>query len=170
MDIKKIIEQFGDYPLLTPRFPNWQKSFVSGPHSPLFKIEHRRVPATSLQDSSQLCSRIHFLPLAEGPPGCVHGGASAALMDELMGVLAWDQDFLSVTEKLQLHFEKLMPLSEEIFGVVWIESQNERNLKLKAGLFDRDETCFVSAEAEFYKLNEKHFQRFNLSKGYAAKS
>jgi len=52
--------------------------------------------------------------LAEGPPGCVHGGVSAWLMDTMLGVLVQAEGVPSVTGTLDLRFLAPTPLGCEL--------------------------------------------------------
>ena len=49
-----------------------------------------------------------FLPTAlhEGPPGCLHGGFAAALLDHLLGVLLSAQGFPAFTANLHLDYHR----------------------------------------------------------------
>eukprot|EP01119_Soliformovum_irregulare_P004962 TRINITY_DN1618_c0_g1_i2.p1 TRINITY_DN1618_c0_g1~~TRINITY_DN1618_c0_g1_i2.p1 ORF type:complete len:148 (-),score=24.88 TRINITY_DN1618_c0_g1_i2:36-479(-) len=47
----------------------------------------------------------------EGPPGCVHGGASAAILDEVLGLAVWMHvQQPSVTANLNINYRNFTPL------------------------------------------------------------
>ena len=56
---------------------------------------------------------------AEGMPGCVHGGAISGVFDEALGLLSWALGTPVVTRKLNVHFERFVPLD----SVVTVEGQ-----------------------------------------------
>jgi uncharacterized protein (TIGR00369 family) len=50
----------------------------------------------------------------QGPPGYVHGGASAALLDEVMGAAVWRAGYQVVAVNLELEYRKPLPLGSEL--------------------------------------------------------
>lgn len=50
----------------------------------------------------------------QGPPNYAHGGASAALLDEVMGMAVWSAGHPVVAADLKVNFHKPVPLGEEI--------------------------------------------------------
>ena len=92
---------------ITPPFPNWEKSFISGHESTLFKVHY----LDDKQNEKRIWARSEFLPDAEGPPGHIHGGASSALMDEALGILVWRKGYAGVTQTLTLNYIRPLPLS-----------------------------------------------------------
>jgi acyl-coenzyme A thioesterase PaaI-like protein len=141
---------------ITPAFPNWQKSFISGPDSPLFEIEHR----IHQRQPQLLISRVTFKSKAEGPPGHVHGGASAALIDEVMGIVVWHNQFLCVTQNLNLRYVKALPLSVDGYLVTEIVKVNERTIEVDCTIFDHKKTPYVSAQGVFHRLSESQLKLF----------
>ncbi len=53
---------------------------------------------------------IWFGPETEGPPEHAHGGSIAAVLDEVLGLAAWAAGHAIVVGKLNVHFQKLLPL------------------------------------------------------------
>lgn len=147
-----------DFPLeITPRFLNWERSFVSGPESPLFRISHWTHP----REPGILLSRVAFLPRAEGPPRHVHGGASAGLLDEVMGVLAWHHHHSCVTRDLSLHYARALPLDLDGRILTRIVKTEEASLELHATIFDRKGRPHVLARGMFHILNPEQLARFH---------
>jgi uncharacterized protein (TIGR00369 family) len=50
----------------------------------------------------------------QGPPGFMHGGASAALMDEALGLSIWYAGFQVVTVNLNITYLKPVPLGKQV--------------------------------------------------------
>jgi len=142
--------------IVTPAFPNWQKSFISGAESPLFEIEHR----IEIGNPRHLISRVRFREKAEGPPGHVHGGASAALIDETMGVVVWHNQFYCLTQNLNLQYLKPLPLSLEAFVTVEITLVTERTIEVSCAIQDAKKTPYVSAQGVFHRLKPEQLQKF----------
>ncbi len=142
--------------LINPPFPNWQKSFVSGSASPLFKVDHRIDSAIE----NLLLTQVEFKPSAEGPPAHVHGGASAALIDETMGVIAWHSKHPSVTENLNLNFVKALPLNQTAYLATWISQIDQKNIQVQCAILSAKNVIFVSGVGLFHQLSKEQLERF----------
>jgi uncharacterized protein (TIGR00369 family) len=46
----------------------------------------------------------------QGPPGHVHGGASAALLDEAMGAAVWQAGYMVLAVNLNVNYRRPLPL------------------------------------------------------------
>jgi acyl-coenzyme A thioesterase PaaI-like protein len=83
--------------------------FVSGdPEGDRFRVRYFRDPA------QQLRARIWFGPETEGPPGNAHGGAIAAVLDEVLGLAAWATGHAIVVGNLNVSFCSLLPIAEVV--------------------------------------------------------
>jgi len=79
--------------------------FVSGdPTGGRFRVRYYR------NQDGALVARIWFGPETEGPPDHAHGGSIAAVLDEVLGLAAWAAGHAIVVGKLNVHFQKLLPL------------------------------------------------------------
>ena len=145
-----------DFTPVVPGFPDWERSFVSGSGSTLFKTTH----LVSNSDANLLASRVSFLPHAEGPPGHVHGGATAAILDETMGVLVWNQNLPSVTRSLQLRYHRAIPLSLRAQVLCRILQVLDQTIEVHATVYDENGKAYVTAEGLFHRLSESQFARF----------
>ena len=155
---------------IDPPFPQWQKSFVSGSKSTLFKIEHRIITRESLQPAAPLLSVIQYLEAAVGPPGHVHGGANAGLIDELMGILAWHHGYPTVTENLTLSYLRPVPLSATVHAITWLENIDLEQVKVHCALTDASQLpgqleakILISATGVFHRLTHDQLERFKQS-------
>ena len=87
--------------------------FVSGePDGNRYRVRYFR------DQQERLRARIWFGPETEGPPGHSHGGAMAAVLDEVLGLAAWAAGFPIVVGNLNINFRNLLPLEQ----VVTVES------------------------------------------------
>ena len=142
--------------MITPGFPNWEKSFVSGPQSPLFNIEHR----IDRLNPDRLITRVEFKLTAEGPPGHIHGGASAGLIDECMGVLVWHHQLSCLTQTLQLSYLKILPLQETAFVVTQIQKKNLKTVEVLCTIYGKEKTPYVSSQGVFHRLTVEQLEKF----------
>ena len=83
--------------------------FVSGePDGDRFRVRYSR------DGELQLKARICFGPETEGPPGHAHGGAVAAVFDEVLGLTAWAAGHPIVVGNLNVSFKKMLPLHKVV--------------------------------------------------------
>jgi len=88
--------------------------FVSGePDGNRFRVRYYR------NEEQQLRARIWFGPETGGPPGHAHGGAIAAVLDEVLGLAAWVAGYRVVVGNLNVSFRNLLPLER----VITVESR-----------------------------------------------
>jgi acyl-coenzyme A thioesterase PaaI-like protein len=88
--------------------------FVSGePDGNRYRVRYYR------DQQERLRARIWFGPETEGPPGHSHGGAMAAVLDEVLGLAAWAAGYPVVVGNLNLSFRNQLPLEQ----VVTVESE-----------------------------------------------
>lgn len=57
-------------------------------------------------------AELHLGAAYEGPPGCVHGGVGALLLDHLMGVTASGMKKVTLTGTLTLRYRNPLPLGD----------------------------------------------------------
>ncbi len=148
-------ERFASATPINPSFPNWNKSFVSGHESPLFHVDHRIA-----ESPLELLSVVKFKPAAEGPPGHVHGGATAGLIDEVMGILVWNENIPVVTQKLEVKYLKPLPLTSEAYLSTSIEEVLEKTVTVKTLLYCNKKTPCIEATGVFHKISPELFQKF----------
>lgn len=67
----------------------------------------------------------------EGPPGCVHGGVSALLLDHLMGVTASQMDRVTLTGTLTLRYRNPLPLGRVVLEG-WVSREEGRKIFVEA--------------------------------------
>lgn len=75
-------------------------------------------------DPARLVARFEPRPDHRGPPGFVHGGIAAAVLDETMASLGWALDNVGcVTARLELRYRHGIPLD---VGPVRVEAWRQR--------------------------------------------
>lgn len=88
--------------------------FVSGePDGNRYRVRYYH------DEEQRLRARVWFGPETEGPPGHSHGGAMAAVLDEVLGLAAWAAGYPIVVGNLNISFRNQLPLGQ----VVTVESE-----------------------------------------------
>jgi len=85
----------------------------------------------------------------QGPPGFVHGGASAAVMDEAMGAAVWQAGFRAATVHLELDYRKPIPIGEEIRIEGWLSVEGIDSVTARGIIYLSDGAMAVEAHAKY---------------------
>ena len=80
----------------------------------------------------------------QGPPGCAHGGASAAILDEAMGLVVWAAGLRVAAVNLEINYHKPLPLHRQVFLETRITQQDERKIFSTGEIKIADGTVCVS--------------------------
>jgi acyl-coenzyme A thioesterase PaaI-like protein len=144
----------GDTPADLP-FLALEDTFVSGDRTGhRFRVRYYRVG-----QSAHLLGKILFGAGAQGPPGHVHGGAMAAILDEAMGGVAWMGGHPVVAANLEVAFRRMLPLSTPCVVEAEIVAVDGRKITTRGTVRDRDGTAvFSEGTALFIVLDERHLQ------------
>jgi uncharacterized protein (TIGR00369 family) len=65
-------------------------------------------------DDGTIRAEMVFTLAHQGPPSHVHGGASAAVLDEAMGAAVWRAGYSVVAVNLEINYKKPVPLGQNI--------------------------------------------------------
>lgn len=114
--------------------------FVSGdPEGNRFRVRYYR------DGKQRLRARIWFGPETEGPPGHSHGGAMAAVLDEVLGLAAWAAGYPIVVGNLNTSFRNLLPLEKVVTVETEVVSVEGRKVMVH-GRICSGETVFAEAQ------------------------
>ncbi len=110
-------------------------------------------------DGDRVVSELDFAPWFQGGPGVVHGGATAAFFDDLMGTVLMAHAKPSVTAKLEVNYLRPIPLGVRIRGEAWLAREEGRKLWVEAEGFDANGERYVEAGGLFVRIDFEHFER-----------
>lgn len=114
--------------------------FVSGePNGDRYRVAYYR------NKQGNLRARIWFGPETEGPPGASHGGAMAAVLDEVLGLAAWTAGYPVVVGNLNISFRNMLPLGQVVTVETEIISIEGRKVMVHGKICDGG-VVFASAE------------------------
>jgi uncharacterized protein (TIGR00369 family) len=99
----------------------------------------------------------------QGPPGYVHGGASAAILDEAMGLVVWAAGYKVAAVNIQVNYHKPLPLNQKIFVEAKVNQVEERKISSRAEITSADSTIYVSASG-IYVVAPQLFESMKLDK------
>ncbi len=85
----------------------------------------------------------------QGPPGHVHGGCMAALLDEAMGAAAWMQRHLAVAAELTIRFKTMLPIGTRCLIAARVTSVAGRKVNATATIQDESGAIYCEGDALF---------------------
>ena len=115
-------------------------------------VGHRNpvAPPLHVQTSSdgRAWASFRLNALYEGPPGLVHGGVSALVLDQMLGEAAAAGNAPGMTGRLTLSYRRPTPLGD-LSAEAWIVQVNGIKTTVKGHLKDADGNPTVEAEGLF---------------------
>ncbi len=106
-------------------------------------------------ESGILYCRSWFGRETQGPPGHVHGGAMAAVLDEAMGGACWMNGHRTVAAKISVSFLAMLKLESETTVEAWIESVDRRKIYLRAKMTAEAGQPIAEADGLFIVLRDE---------------
>ncbi len=130
----------GWVPFDAPALVGESLRFVSGePEGNRYRVRYYR------DAERQLKAQIWFGPETGGPPGHAHGGSIAAVLDEVLGLAAWNAGYSIVVANLNVDFRNLLPLQQVVTVETNIVSAEGRKVVVR-GRICRGETVYAEGE------------------------
>ena len=123
-------------------------NFVSG------DPEGRRMRIKYFTDENQqLKEKVWFGTGTQGPPGYVHGGSMAAVLDEAMGGAAWLAGHMSVAAEITVSYKKMLPLETCCIVESRTVNVDGRKVRTEAEIKDRNGKVYSTASGLFIALD-----------------
>ncbi|NCP87754.1 MAG: hypothetical protein CO094_06935 [Anaerolineae bacterium CG_4_9_14_3_um_filter_57_17] len=99
-----------------------------------------------LEDNNEIYAEFTFDLSHQGPPGHVHGGASAAVLDEAMGAVVWRSGLQVVAARLEVDYKKPLPLGQKIVVRARISEKQARKVFATAEILLEDGRVAVAGK------------------------
>ena len=110
-------------------------------------------------------AKVKLTRLHEGPPGCIHGGIIATLLDEAMGKLGRPLDAIAMTRQMTVDYLRPSPLGVELTLVGTHVRREGRKLWNKAALLGPDGAVLAEATGFFLAIDGKIMERMRERQG-----
>jgi uncharacterized protein (TIGR00369 family) len=94
-------------------------------------------------DQSRVHATVTLGAAQQGPPGYVHGGASAALLDEVMGMAVWHTGHQVAAANLECEYRRPLPLGVELHVMGEVVAKTGRRICAKGAITLPDGTQAV---------------------------
>ncbi|HLU31001.1 MAG TPA: PaaI family thioesterase, partial [Acidimicrobiia bacterium] len=107
----------------------------------------------------KIVAELVFEPRFEGGPGLVHGGATGAFFDDLIGFVAMAHQKPAVTGNLHVDYLSPIPIGVTVRGEAWLTGVQGRKLYTEAAGYLPDGTPCVEVRSLFIQVGIEHFQQ-----------
>ncbi|HUH97539.1 MAG TPA: PaaI family thioesterase [Anaerolineales bacterium] len=97
-----------------------------------------------LDDDGILTSEFSLTAAQQGPPDHAHGGASAAILDEAMGLVVWAAGLKVAAVNLEINYHKPLPLRQALTVEARISEKEEHKIFSTGQIKLADGTTAVS--------------------------
>lgn len=104
------------------KLPGHGACFVCGADNP------RSIGLTWYEENGEIVTEFVFDEGQQGPPGHLHGGASAAVLDEAMGAAVWTAGLRVVAANLEINYKQPVPLGQRVTIHARIKERHERKV------------------------------------------
>jgi uncharacterized protein (TIGR00369 family) len=116
-----------------------------------------------VDDDGVLTSEFTLNEAHQGPPGYSHGGASAAVLDEAMGLVVWAAGYKVAAVNLEINYHKPLPLLQPLTLEAHITQTDERKIFSTGEIKLADSTVAVSGRG-IYVIAPKLFENARLKR------
>ena len=96
---------------------------------------------------------FQIAPRFEGPPGHVHGGIIATILDEAMGKVNRQKGVLALTRRMTIDYLRPVPLKVQLHAVGWAVRQEGRKHFHAGEIRALDGTVLARGEGLFIEVN-----------------
>lgn len=116
-----------------------------------------------VEDTGILRSSFELNEAQQGPPGHAHGGASAAILDEAMGLVVWVAGHKVAAVNLEINYHKPLPLHEPLTLEARVTQTDERKIFSTGEIRLEDGSIAVSGRG-IYVVAPQLFEKVQLYK------
>jgi uncharacterized protein (TIGR00369 family) len=120
------------------QLPEHGPCFVCGTENP-----HSIGVTWYMREDGAMVTEIAFTQAQQGPPGHVHGGASAAVLDEAMGGAVWGAGFKALAVNLTVDYRRPLPLGQPVFVEAHLVDREGRTIRARGEIRLADGTVAV---------------------------
>lgn len=102
-----------------------------------------------VDDAGVLTSEFTLSDRHQGPPGHAHGGASAAVLDEVMGLVVWAAGHKVLAANININYRKPLPLHIPLLAEARITEVGERKIISVGKIILPDSTVAVEGSGVY---------------------
>ena len=104
-----------------------------------------------------LKGKVWFGPGTQGPPGHVHGGSVAAVLDEAMGGAAWLAGHMVVAAEITVSYREMLPIESRCVIRPRVVGVDGRKVRTEADVKDGEGRVYAAGRGLFIALDAASF-------------
>ena len=112
-----------------------------------------------MQADKTIMGEVTLIKAQQGPPMHAHGGASAAILDEVMGGATWANGYMVMTASMTVNYRRPVPLGVPLMAKGWVHEKVGRKVYAKSIIQLPDGTVAVEGEGIFVE-NPRLFEQY----------
>ena len=116
-----------------------------------------------VDEEGVLTSEFTLNETHQGPPGHAHGGASAAILDEVMGLVVWAAGHKVLAANININYRKPLPLFQPLLAEARISEVGVRKIISEGKIMLADSTVAVEGSG-VYVIAKGFFENTLLNK------
>lgn len=147
------MEEYGYIEIDLSDYIGENRSFVSGEGGRgSFDVNYK------INDQGDLRAGVIFKEGSAGPPGHAHGGATAAVLDEAMGIACWFKGIPVVTRSLTVDFIRMVPIGAQAELVTSVGGEEGKNVTVEGELRSRkDDVVYARGKGVYAVVGDRKF-------------
>jgi uncharacterized protein (TIGR00369 family) len=118
-----------------------------------------------VDDNGILTSEFTLTKAQQGPPGHAHGGASAAVLDEAMGLVVWAAGHKVAAVNIDINYHKPLPLNQPLQLEARVTQIDKRKIFSAGEIKSADGTIVVSGRG-IYVVAPNLFEKVELKESH----
>lgn len=118
-----------------------------------------------VDENGVLTSEFTLTKAQQGPPGHAHGGASAALLDEAMGLVVWAAGHKVAAVNVEINYHKPLPLNQPLNLEARVTQIDKRKVFSTGEIKLADGIVMVSGRG-IYVAAPNLFEKVELTKSH----
>jgi acyl-coenzyme A thioesterase PaaI-like protein len=111
----------------------------------------------------ELLAKVWFGPRTAGPPGHVHGGCQAAVLDEMMGSTCWYWKYKVVAGTIEIKFTDMIPLLHSYSVRGQITRIEGRKIFVEAEIHNGGKT-YAKSQGIFIELKDEQLGQLKIAR------
>jgi uncharacterized protein (TIGR00369 family) len=118
-----------------------------------------------VDENKRVLCRVYLARQFQGPPGHVHGGIIATLLDEAMSKANRHRNIVAMTRHISVDYLRPVPLETDLVLEGWSETDAEsargRKHRCSAELRDTSGAVLATATGTFIQVTEEALRRYS---------
>lgn len=160
MSLYGVLAQWDYNHIMKRQIPYHGWCFVCGTENP-----HSIGITMFIEANGVITSEFSLTEAQQGPPGYAHGGASAAILDEAMGLVVWAAGYKVAAVNIDINYHKPLPLNQHLKLESRVTQIDKRKVFSTGEIKMPEGTIMISGRG-IYVIAPNLFEKVKLTKSH----